>query len=114
MVGLFAARLRELRVSRGMTQAALAEAAGVAAPYLGRLERGQAAPGIDLADRLAAALGVPLAEMFPPAGPRDAPGLLAAQARRNLEALLRVANPAVLAVVNPLLAMIADSVRRSR
>src|SRR5205823_8138284 len=48
VVGLFAARLREVRRSRGLTQAELAQRATVTASYVWRLESGGAAPGIDL------------------------------------------------------------------
>jgi len=54
---LFAARLREVRVSRGMTQVELGRRAHVTASYVWRLESGGAAPGIDLVARLARALG---------------------------------------------------------
>ena len=46
IVRLFAARLREVRHSRGMTQADLARRAHVTTSYVGRLESGGAAPGI--------------------------------------------------------------------
>jgi DNA-binding XRE family transcriptional regulator len=48
IVAQFGARLRELRVSRGMTQAELARKAHVAAAYMWKLEGGAVAPGIDL------------------------------------------------------------------
>ena len=57
IVELFAARLREVRHSRGMTQAELARQAHVTVSYIGRLESAGAAPGIDLVERLAKALG---------------------------------------------------------
>jgi transcriptional regulator with XRE-family HTH domain len=63
IVQRFAVRLRELRHSRGMTQAELAQLAHVTLSYIGRLENGGAAPGIDLADRLAAALGASITDL---------------------------------------------------
>lgn len=54
----FAANLRSLRAARGMTQADLASAAGVAAGYVSMLERGQRAPPLDTVERIAGALGV--------------------------------------------------------
>lgn len=50
--------VRRLRTGRGLTQEKLAVDAGVAAPYLSRIERGVVNPTIDILDRLAAALGV--------------------------------------------------------
>ncbi|MCB9921814.1 MAG: helix-turn-helix transcriptional regulator [Planctomycetaceae bacterium] len=44
--------MRELRRSRGMTQAELARLAQITTSYVGRLESGGAAPEIDLVDRL--------------------------------------------------------------
>jgi transcriptional regulator with XRE-family HTH domain len=44
IVGLFASRLRELRHSRGLTQAELARQAHVTVSYIWRLESGGAAP----------------------------------------------------------------------
>ncbi len=50
--------VRRLRTERGLTQEKLAVDAGVAAPYLSRIERGTVNPTIDIMDRLAAALSV--------------------------------------------------------
>jgi transcriptional regulator with XRE-family HTH domain len=57
-------RLRALRIARGTTLDALAEAAGIDKGYLSRLERGLKAPSIATLLRLAAALDVPAAELF--------------------------------------------------
>lgn len=65
IVQLFAERLRELRHSRGLTQAELARTAKVATSYVGRLESADAAPGIDLVGRLAGALGTTVHELLP-------------------------------------------------
>jgi len=51
IVRRFGNRLREVRLSMGMTQAELARRADVSVAYVGRLERGRAAPGIDLLAR---------------------------------------------------------------
>jgi len=51
--------LRSARLAAGMTQEQVAEAAGVSASYLPRLEAGAAAPSLDVLLRLAAALGLP-------------------------------------------------------
>ena len=50
--------LRVLREYRGLTQAALAGAAGTSAVYLSQIERGARNPGHKTLHRLAAALGV--------------------------------------------------------
>jgi transcriptional regulator with XRE-family HTH domain len=49
----FAGIIRAYRIQRGMTQEALAEAAGIHHTYVGLLERGQRIPTIDVAERLA-------------------------------------------------------------
>ena len=71
IVRRFGARLRELRLARGMTQAQLAEKSQVTPTYVGRLESGGAAPGIDLVDRLATALGTSVADLMPASDPPD-------------------------------------------
>jgi transcriptional regulator with XRE-family HTH domain len=48
IVGLFAARLRELRHSRGLTQATLARQAHVTTSYVGRSESGGQPPALTL------------------------------------------------------------------
>jgi transcriptional regulator with XRE-family HTH domain len=83
VVPRFAARLRELRLGRGMTQVDLAGRASVTPNYVGKLENAGAAPGIDLVERLSAALGVAVTDLLPPAGPAPDPQpVLQDQARR--------------------------------
>ena len=53
--------LRQLRRARGLTQAALAERAGVHRTTIGQIERGTWLPHHSTARRIAAALGVRLA-----------------------------------------------------
>jgi transcriptional regulator with XRE-family HTH domain len=65
IVQRFTARLREMRVSRGLTQAELALKARVTSGYVGRLEAARVAPGIDLVDRLASALGSTVHDLLP-------------------------------------------------
>ena len=69
IVARFGQRLRELRVSRGLTQAQLAERAEVSVSYITRLEAGSYAPGIDLVQKLAVALGITAADLLPAADP---------------------------------------------
>src|SRR5690242_5583504 len=91
IVRLFAARLREVRHSRGLTQAELARQAHVTVSYIGRLESAGAAPGIDLVDRLARALGTTVADLLPTTAPSDTLAVLRDQARRLFESLLQAA-----------------------
>lgn len=59
-----ARRLRELRTRRGMTQAALAERAGITSSFLSFLELGRKKGSLDTYDQLARGLGVRLADLF--------------------------------------------------
>jgi transcriptional regulator with XRE-family HTH domain len=111
---LFAARLRELRHSRGLTQVELARQAHVTVSYIGRLEAGGAAPGIDLVDRLAHALGATLSDLLPVAASPDTLGVLQERARRLFEDLLRAADRETLQMLNPLLARLVEASARSR
>jgi transcriptional regulator with XRE-family HTH domain len=112
VVRLFAARLREVRHSRGLTQAELARQAQVTVSYIGRLEAGGAAPGIDLVDRLARALGTTLADLLPAAAPPDTLAVLKEQAQRLFDALLRAADRETLQMLNPLLARLVEATAR--
>ena len=112
VVGRFAARLRELRRSRGLTQAELARKAKVALSYIGRLEGGLSAPGIDLADRLATALGVGPEELLRPDEKRDALPVLRERARSLCETLVTDADEETLLMLNPLLVKLIGSGRR--
>ena len=109
IVQRFAGRLRELRVSRGMTQAELAGLAHVTASYIWRLESAGAAPGIDLVDRLATALGTSAAGLLQDGSPPDPTGVLKGQARRLFDALLASASQDDLLLLNPLLARLQRS-----
>jgi transcriptional regulator with XRE-family HTH domain len=83
VVQRFSARLRELRLARGMTQVELAGRASVTPNYVGKLENAGAAPGIDLVERLATALGASVTDLLPPSGtPADPQPVLQDQARR--------------------------------
>ena len=114
VVGLFAAQLRELRISRGMTQAELAQLAQVTTSYIGRLESAGAAPGIDLVQRLATALGTSIADLLPALPPTDTRTILADQAAHLFKSLLAAADRETLLMLCPLLARLNESVNRSR
>ena len=107
VVRRFAARLRELRRARGMTQAELARVAHVTVTYVGRLENEGAAPGIDLVARLGVALGVELGELLPAVDPPDPDEVLKAQARRLFDRLIQSDEREVLQLLVPLLARLA-------
>ena len=60
----FGARVRELRTVLGLSQEALAFAAGISTPYVSDVENGKRSPGLDVLVALAQALGVSLSELF--------------------------------------------------
>lgn len=64
--------LLHLRRERGLSQAALAERAGLARTAIGRIERGQAGPRGTTLSRLAEALEVPLSDLLVPVRPLNA------------------------------------------
>ena len=53
------ARLRELRVAAGLTQAELARRTGIHRPNIARVEAGRHTPSLETLARLASAIGVP-------------------------------------------------------
>ncbi|WP_307807082.1 XRE family transcriptional regulator [Naasia sp. SYSU D00057] len=62
--GRLGRRIRRLRLDRGMTLVALAEAAGLSHPFLSQLERGLARPSMGSLERIARALGTSQLELF--------------------------------------------------
>ena len=114
IVQAFAARLRELRRSRGLTQAELARQAKVTVSYVWKLEAGNSAPGLDLMERLANALGVGLGEFLPEISPPDSTEVLKAQALRLTTTLLETADRETLLMLNPLLARLLEAPNRRR
>jgi transcriptional regulator with XRE-family HTH domain len=59
-----AARVRDLRASRGLTLEALAERSDVSRSMISLIERGESSPTAVLLERLATGLNVPLASLF--------------------------------------------------
>jgi transcriptional regulator with XRE-family HTH domain len=109
IVRLFAARLRELRMSRGLTQGELARQAVVTLSYISRLENGGAAPGIDLVGRLADALGTTVADLLPAEAPPDTADVLRQRARRLFDSIVPKADRETLQLLVPFLAKLAES-----
>lgn len=112
LVRRFAARVREVRLARGMTQADLARRAQVTVAYVSRLEGGRVPPGIDLVERLAAALGTAAADLLPADAPADPLPVLRDQAQRMLGELVRVGDRDAFARLNPILSLILEAAAR--
>jgi transcriptional regulator with XRE-family HTH domain len=68
---LFGLRVRELRSSRDLTQAQLADAAQVSEEWIRRIERGATSPSFATIEALAGALGVGPEELFAAGPPRS-------------------------------------------
>lgn len=72
---MWGSRVRQLRQERGLTQAELAELAGVSRQLVGAVETGRHLPRVDAAIGLAAALGTSVEDLVA-ASPADAVGVL--------------------------------------
>jgi len=72
---IFGARLRELRLARGMTQEQLAERSRSNKPFISNLERGRTTPTLGMLIRLAEALDCRVTELVDvfDDGPRVSP-----------------------------------------
>jgi transcriptional regulator with XRE-family HTH domain len=114
IVQRFAARLREVRTSRGMTQAELARTARVTQSYIYRLESALVAPGIDLVERIAAALGSTIHDLLPLAESPDTKSVLTDRAEKLFHDLKESADRETLLMLCPLLARLAESPTRRR
>ena len=112
IVARFGQRLRELRLSRGMSQAELAGQSKITTNYVSRLEGGGAAPGIDLVARLAVSLGVPIADLLPTTPGPDELTVTRQQAKRLFDSLLRSEDRAVLLLLTQLLARLSEATNR--
>ena len=113
IVGVFAARLREVRLSRGLTQADLAHRAVVTPTYIAKLEGARVAPGIDLVARLAKALGTSISDLLPEAETQDPLPLLKEQAQKLTETM-KAADRDTLLMLVPLLTRLLESPTRRR
>lgn len=67
-----AARLRQLRLARGLSLEQLAAQSGVSRSMISLIERAESSPTAAVLDRLAGSLGVPLAALFADAAREDA------------------------------------------
>lgn len=114
IVERFAARLRELRHTRGLTQSQLGQLAKITASYVGRLESGGAAPGIDLVRRLAEALGTSVHDLLPIDSLPDSEAILRDRAKSLFEDLVGRADRETLLMLVPLLARLGESPTRRR
>jgi transcriptional regulator with XRE-family HTH domain len=114
IVERFAARLKEVRRSRGLTQMQLAQQAKVTSSYVARLETGGVAPGVDLVQRLAEALGTTIHDLLPIGGPADTLSVLQERAKKLSEELIHSADRETLLMLCPLLARLGESPTRHR
>jgi transcriptional regulator with XRE-family HTH domain len=111
IVSRFGQRLREVRVSRGMTQASLAESANVTVSYITRLENGMSAPGIDLVARLAGALGTSIADLLPTEPQPDDLAVIREQIRRLFEGVIESEDRQMLSHLAQYLARLSETSR---
>ena len=109
VVERFAAALKTLRRTRGLTQKQLAEKADLTETYISRLEGGGVAPGIDLVARLAEALGASIRDLVPDAGPLDTRAVLLDRATELFTAATQDATEGTLVLLNQLLALVAEA-----
>lgn len=99
-------RVRRHRRFRGMTQQALAAAAGTDKAYISRLEAGGIGdPGIDVLERIALALQVPIRALADPRWYREDPETPAWESQLMADDRLdETAKQALLRIIRPLLA----------
>jgi transcriptional regulator with XRE-family HTH domain len=95
-VRLFATRLREVRLARGLSQVELGRRAHVTASYIWRLESAGASPGIDVVARLAMALETTSHDLMP-----------ASKSPETTTALVNTSDRELLLMLNQLLACLA-------
>lgn len=113
IVRQFAAKLKELRAARGMTQADLAQKADISPTYISELETADTTPGIDVIARLAGALGVAPSELLPSEEEDELP-VLKEQAKKLVEALFKNGDVEAFLTLNPLLALLVEDLNRRK
>jgi transcriptional regulator with XRE-family HTH domain len=112
IVRQFGIRLRETRISVGMTQAELATKSGVTSVHVWRLEAGGSAPGIDLVERLAKTLGVSMSNLLPEGPSVEDVSIFRDQAKMMFDVITKSGNRDTFSVLNPLLACLVESIKR--
>jgi transcriptional regulator with XRE-family HTH domain len=98
------ARIRALRIERGMTQEGLCERASISIDAVTRIERGSRTPTIDTLEKIAAALDVGVADLVKTTAVRPAAETapirrIAGLLRHESEAVQRAAEDVVRVVV---------------
>lgn len=112
IVRLFGAKLREARISRGLTQIDLAHKAELTAAHVWRLETGASAPGIDLVERLAKALGVAMASLLPEREEIDSLDVFRIQAKKLFDIVVESEDVALFEILNPFLMYLSELAKR--
>jgi transcriptional regulator with XRE-family HTH domain len=67
----FGERLRQIRLSRRLTQEQFAEVLNISVDFLSLMERGRNAPSFETLDRISKRLRMPVAELFTFDGERN-------------------------------------------
>jgi len=62
----FGAKVRKLRLARGLSQEAFADICGLHRTYIGAIERGERNVSLENIEKIAKALGVSIASLFGP------------------------------------------------
>ena len=65
LTSYIANRLKQIRVEKHLTQAALAQKAGTNTNYYAKLERGEATPSLRMLQKVVKALGVGSSDVLP-------------------------------------------------
>jgi transcriptional regulator with XRE-family HTH domain len=63
--------VKRIRLDQGLSQTAVADAAGITYKHLGRIELAQSEAGADMLVRIAKALGVSVGDLFETITPHD-------------------------------------------
>jgi len=76
----FGRRLKQIRTSRGLTQAGLGDLAGFSEEWVRKIERGEGGPRFGAIEKLSSALGVDVSALFLPDDPTVGDRIAAASA----------------------------------
>lgn len=60
-----AQKLKQVRLQNGMSQAGLAEKAGINSNYYAKIERSEIKPSVEILEKIIKALGVKSSDIFP-------------------------------------------------